>query len=235
VWDAVCASNGGAVAAALHAWRARTHAGSLSSGLHHASASRGTAFCTFNGLALAARAVLAAGAKRVLILDLDAHCGGGTYSIVRDWPGVVQLDIAVSEVDDYAPDPAGRSTLDLVTDAESYLPRLRERLGALEDIEFDVVIYNACMDGYEGCSVGGLEGITRAVLAEREQIVFDWAQRHDVPVAFVLAGGYEGPGLQRDVLVGLHRLTVAAMALSDADASTSSSTTTPVARDRWLL
>ena len=74
----VCASNGGAVAAARAA-RAGGVAGSLSSGLHHAGRDRGAGFCTFNGLVLAARAALSEGAARVLVLDLDAHCGGGTH------------------------------------------------------------------------------------------------------------------------------------------------------------
>jgi acetoin utilization deacetylase AcuC-like enzyme len=216
MWDAVCASNGGAVAAALTAFRSRAHAGSLSSGLHHAKARHGDAYCTFNGLALAAHAVLAAGAKQVLILDLDAHCGGGTDSIVRTWPGVVHLDIAVSPVDRYAPDEAGPSTFDLVSDAGEYLPTLRARLAALGSLPFDVVIYNAGMDVHQDCGVGGLDDITTAVLAERERVVFDWARTQGVPVAFVLAGGYEGRTLQRDTLVDLHRLTIAAAALSGA-------------------
>ena len=63
------ASNGGAVAAALEAFETKRNAGSLSSGLHHATRALGSGFCTFNGLALAARAVIDAGAKRVLVVD----------------------------------------------------------------------------------------------------------------------------------------------------------------------
>src|SRR4030095_4152195 len=81
LWSMVLASNGGAVAAALAALRSGV-AGSLSSGLHHARHGHGAGFCTFNGLALAARAALAAGAASVLILDLDAHCGGGAGSLI---------------------------------------------------------------------------------------------------------------------------------------------------------
>src|ERR1022692_412335 len=55
--------------------------GSLSSGLHHARADRGNGYCTFNGLAVASRVAFELGAERVLILDLDAHCGGGTRSM----------------------------------------------------------------------------------------------------------------------------------------------------------
>src|SRR5688500_16166004 len=74
LWATVLASNGGAVDAALDAIRSGV-AGSLSSGLHHARHDRGAGFCTFNGLAIAARAALAAGAESVFVLDLHAHCG----------------------------------------------------------------------------------------------------------------------------------------------------------------
>jgi acetoin utilization deacetylase AcuC-like enzyme len=219
VWEAVCASNGGAVAAGLHARRSRAHAGSLSSGLHHASAACGNGFCTFNGLALAAHALMKDGANHVLILDLDAHCGGGTYQIVRDWPGIVQLDIAVADFDGYTPDVAAHSTLDLVRDASEYLTTLRDRLFALGVIPFNVVLYNAGMDVDERCSIGGLAGITQAILAEREQIVFEWVRAQEVPVAFVPAGGYVSPHLSQEALVGLHRLTIAAAALANSHAA----------------
>src|SRR2546429_582741 len=61
LWPMVLASNGGAVAAALAALQEGV-AGSLSSGLHHARRGSGAGFCTFNGLVIAARAALAAGA-----------------------------------------------------------------------------------------------------------------------------------------------------------------------------
>ena len=63
LWPMVCASNGGAVAAALAALQTDV-AGSLSSGLHHARREHGAGFCTFNGLAIAAREALAVGACR---------------------------------------------------------------------------------------------------------------------------------------------------------------------------
>ena len=66
--------------------------------------------------------------------------------------------------------------------------------------KFDVCIYNAGMDTYEGCSIGGLSGITSTILAKREMMVFEWCLVHRVPVAFVLAGGYVGPGLTQDNL-----------------------------------
>jgi len=215
LWTAVCASNGGVVQAALHALESGSNAGALSSGLHHARRGSGSGFCTFNGITLAVHVVMARRGerpKRILVLDLDAHCGGGTYSLVRDIPGVVQADISVCMTDFYRAAPGGRSTLDVVARAGEYLPTLGGRLDALADEPFDLVIYNAGMDPHEDSAIGGLAGITTSVIAERERMVFDWAREHRVGVAFTLAGGYSGGRLDRERLVELHRLTIGAAA-----------------------
>ena len=212
MWHAVCASNGGAVAAAMHAWRARTVAGSLSSGLHHARAGHGAGFCTFNGLVLASYALREAGARRIAIIDLDAHIGGGTWSLVKSWPEVWQLDVAVvGGFDAYDPAGAGRVTLDVMRDAAQYLAVVRARLEGLP-LPFDVALYNAGVDVHEDCRTGGLAGFDAALLAAREQLVFDWARRSGVPTAFVLAGGYTGGDMSEERLVGLHRITIEAAA-----------------------
>ncbi|MSP63859.1 MAG: hypothetical protein EXR72_26640 [Myxococcales bacterium] len=208
LWPMVLASNGGAVAAALAALGGDggSVAGSLSSGLHHAKRDHGDGYCTFNGLALAVHAALEAGARSILLLDLDAHCGGGTHSLLGDDPRVRHVDVAVDSFDHYV--PSGRNTLDLINRADRYLPMVEARLAALDGERFDLCLYNAGMDPFEGCDIGGLAGITGAVLAQREELVFGWCRRTSTPVAFVLAGGYVGERLDRDALVGLHRLTI---------------------------
>lgn len=210
VWPMARASNGGAVAAALDAMRTGGIAGSLSSGLHHAKRGRGEGFCTVNGLAIAARRALAEGAGRVLVLDLDAHCGGGTADILRGDSRIVSIDLAVSPFDLYSP-PRDWS-LDHVADVASYLPTLRARLEGLDPAAIDLVLYNAGMDPHEDCDVGGLRGMTLGILSEREWTVFDWVRRHRLPTAFVLAGGYVGDRLPQRTLVALHRMTIAAAA-----------------------
>jgi acetoin utilization deacetylase AcuC-like enzyme len=209
LWTMVLASNGGAVAAALAALHSG-RAGALASGLHHARHAHGAGFCTFNGLALAALHALDAGARRVLVLDLDAHCGGGTDELVGRDARIRILDIAVDPFDRYAPGPG--NTLDLVARAADYLPTLDARLAELASEPFDLCLYNAGMDPHEHCPVGGLAGVDEALLQAREQRVFAWCRARRLPVAFVLAGGYLGPGLDRDRLVALHRLTLAAAA-----------------------
>lgn len=208
LWTMVLASNGGVLAAARVALE-QGASGSLSSGLHHAKRERGEGFCTFNGLAIAAKALLAEGAvESVLILDLDAHCGGGTSQLIDEAPGIHQADVSVSHFDWYP--ETENSRLAMVTDADSYLPSIR---AALDDAQnrgpYDLCLYNAGMDPYQGCPVGGLDGVTAEILAERERLVFEWCRSQGIPVAFVLAGGYIGSRLTESTLVNLHRLTVA--------------------------
>jgi acetoin utilization deacetylase AcuC-like enzyme len=209
LWTMALATNGGAVAAARTALD-RGVAGSLSSGLHHARRDRGKGFCTFNGLVLAARGALDAGAAAVLILDLDAHCGGGTTSLIADEPRIWHCDVSVSSFDSYT--SGDRASLSLVHSAERYLPTIEQALAALEANapRFDLCVYNAGMDPFEHSAVGGLRGITHEMLARREHLVFAWCRSRSIPIAFVLAGGYIGSGLDEAGLVSLHRLTPSA-------------------------
>lgn len=209
LWRMVVATNGGAVAAARNAL-VRGVAGSLSSGLHHARRDRGAGNCTFNGLVLAARAAIDVGAASVLILDLDAHCGGGTASLIAGEPRIRQCDVSVVAFDAYP--RRDQAQLDVVKDAAAYLPAIEKTLTSVEASSFDLCIYNAGVDPYEGCDVGGMRGITMDILARRELLVFDWCRTRGTPVAFVLAGGYVGPRLDRETLVALHRQTIVAAA-----------------------
>lgn len=209
LWEMVCASNGGVVAGARAALEHGV-SGALASGLHHAHRAHGAGFCTFNGLALAATALQLTSDARVLVLDLDAHCGGGTHELLGDNPAVRIADIAVNPFDTYP--PRGANTLELVVRAEHYLPTLGARLRALDAERFDICLYNAGMDPHEDCMIGGLIGIDKAMLAERERMVFSWCRRRRIPIAFVVAGGYTSRLLDEPSLVDLHRLTLHAAA-----------------------
>ncbi|MFM8974104.1 MAG: hypothetical protein ACKOOG_16055, partial [Actinomycetota bacterium] len=190
-WDpglfrAAAASNGGVVDAVLHVLEHGGVAGSLSSGLHHARAGSGQGYCTFNGLAIAARRARRAGAARVLILDLDAHCGGGTASLIEGVAGIEQVDVSVSSFDHYTPTAQASLTMSC---GETYLKDVEAALDAIAHPgSIDVVLFNAGMDPHE--RAGGVGGITAEVLARREALVFSWTSAHGLPVAWVPAGGY---------------------------------------------
>ena len=186
-------------------------AGSLSSGLHHASYSRGAGYCTFNGLAASVFAARRQGAERILVLDFDAHAGGGTMDIIRsqgsDWDGVVQYDVTVTPFDVW--DARESEHRLVISDRFKYLDDIHTALAHC-DQDWDFVIYNAGMDPYD-------EGITYEMLAEREKLVADFMQERQG--IFTLAGGYLSQprwhagsmydqGLSWDGLVDLHLLTV---------------------------
>lgn len=218
----VLASNGGAVAATGAALRDGV-AGSLSSGLHHARRDRGAGFCTFNGLALAAWTARDLGANRVLILDVDAHCGDGTHALTRELEWISHVDVSVNGFDRYEPSP--RQSLTIVSEASGYLGAIQEQLARLEELaRIDLCLYNAGMDPHENCAIGGLPGITAAVLAERERLVFGWCRGRQIPIAFVLAGGYTGGRLDQAGLAALHRLTIEQAATASAALPGSSAT-----------
>jgi acetoin utilization deacetylase AcuC-like enzyme len=210
LFGSVMASNGGAVQAALQSLKDGV-SGSLSSGLHHAREDRGSGFCTFNGLVLAAKAAIQQGARKVLILDLDAHCGGGTNNLIEHTPEIFHLDISVNAFDSYTP-MRSSDTLTIVRDSSEYLATIGAALQRHTSSEqsFDLCIYNAGVDPFEDCRIGGLRGISQSVLASREGLVFQWFRERRIPVAFVLAGGYISTNLTRDALVDLHIQTIRA-------------------------
>ena len=213
LWPMVLASNGGVVEA-TRATLVDGVAGSLSSGLHHARRDHGSGYCTFNGLALAAWTAHRQGAETVLILDVDAHCGGGTHAMTSDLDWVIHVDVSVNSFDRY--DSTPNQTLSIVSESTRYLGVIQEQLGRLEERgTIDLCIYNAGMDPHESSAIGGIPGISTAILEERERMVFSWCRRRQIPIVFVMAGGYTGADLDRIGLAALHRLTIEAAAAGD--------------------
>ena len=193
-------------------------AGTLASGFHHAKRDRGAGFCTLNGLAIAAHALADVTAGHILILDLDAHCGGGTHSLIQSHPRLWQLDVSVMPYDDYR--PCARCIKETVTEARQYLKTVWRCLQQAEAEwpEFALCLYNAGMDVHQDCKVGGLAGIDELLIALREEMVFQWCRERGIPVAYAMAGGYTGGKLTRKRLVDLHRLTMTtASGVSSAD------------------
>ena len=108
----------------------------LAGGTHHAYADRGSGYCVFNDVAVAARLMQAEAHRhqrrllRVLVIDLDVHQGNGTAAIFRDDPTVFTLSLhgarnfparkELSDLDVELPDGCG--------DAD-YLGALDEALG----------------------------------------------------------------------------------------------------------
>lgn len=184
IWEMALNSTLGVINAASYAYKNKTIAGSLSSGLHHADHNRGGGFCTVNGLAVAANFMLEMNpSMKILILDFDAHCGGGTVRTLRHLgidKQVRQVDISTNYFDDYAEDDT-HFILSAHSEDE-YIEQMQNAFDLLWDDQIDLVLYNAGTDPYPR--------ISHADLAYRDQVVFSETYSADTPVAYVLAGGY---------------------------------------------
>ena len=201
----IFASTGG-VRDALDAMFEHGKAGSLSSGLHHAKRDHDEGLCYINGLALAAlRAISKHGVKKVAVLDTDSHCGGGTFQLLGENEKVLLADVSCNSYDTWQPN-SERHHLKVVNSASEYLDAVKQALKHIDGV--DALIYNAGMDPFEDCMTGGMRGITREILAERERLVAQWCEDTQTPAMFVLAGGYGGKNLDLDGVARLHLPTI---------------------------
>lgn len=82
------------LAGAQAVWRGVTsRAVSIAGGMHHAMPHRASGFCVYNDVAIAIRWMLAAGAQRIVYLDLDAHHGDGVQQVFWDDPRVLTISV----------------------------------------------------------------------------------------------------------------------------------------------
>ena len=155
---------------------------------------------SFNGLAVAAQRAHDLGARKILVLDFDAHCGGGTYSMTRHL-GVVQIDVSTSSFDWWRPTPDDtQSDLEFCAPDE-YVVKIHRALERATRLgPWDFVLYNAGMDPFN-------TGVSAPVLKRREHMVAEWTRGQGVPTVVTVAGGYTWGGVTMERLVGLHRTT----------------------------
>jgi acetoin utilization deacetylase AcuC-like enzyme len=192
----------------------------LAGGTHHAYADKGSGYCVFNDVVVAARLMQAEVFRhrrqglRVWVIDLDVHQGNGTAAILRDDSSVFTLSLHGAKNFPFRKEP-GDLDVDLpdgCTDAP-YLEALDAALSQAWQRQLDgggapgLAFYLAGADPHEGDRLGRLK-LTDAGLAERDRRVFDWLGRHRVPVAVTMAGGY-GHDIHTTVAVQLRTVQLA--------------------------
>jgi len=201
LYPSVCLTGGGCLAAARQALQDGVSA-ALVSGFHHACADHGEGFCTFNGLMVAIDALVAAGEiGRAAVLDMDLHYGNGTAQLAATRPHVFALSLYGNDYWDnfcyrdvssrHHEDgenhvsvalPAGCDRRAMLTIMDRALPLLVEQ-------KPDVLLYQAGADPYFEDPYSPL-ALDHDDLRARDRRVFEFAKRHRIPVAWVLAGGY---------------------------------------------
>ena len=197
----------GATMAACRAALRDGFAANLAGGTHHAYADHGEGYCVFNDSAVAARAMQAEGrARRVVIVDCDVHQGNGTAAILAGDETIFTFSIHGAK---NFPFHKEQSDLDIALDDgagdQEFLDALDHGLcQSLEQSRADLAIYLAGADPFHDDKLGRLK-LTKAGLAERDRMVFEYCQGAGIPVAISMAGGYA-----RDVrdAVDIHFATV---------------------------
>ena len=197
-------------------------AANLAGGTHHAQSDKGSGYCVFNDVAVAARLMQAEwhrrapgrGLLRVVVIDLDVHQGNGTAAIFRNDDTVVTLSVhgaknfpfrkEASDIDVDLPDGCTDAPyLEAVDGALETLWRRHETAGHTPGLAF----YLAGADPHEGDRLGRLK-VSAAALAERDRRVFTACRARGIPVAVSMAGGY-GRNIDDSVSVHLGTLRVA--------------------------
>jgi acetoin utilization deacetylase AcuC-like enzyme len=165
---------------------------STAGGTHHAYYDFGSGYCIFNDLAVTARALLAQGrVRRVLIVDLDVHQGDGTASILRDDGAIFTFSM---HCEANFPFRKQASDLDVGLPAgaadDEYLRALAHHLpDLLAQVRPDLVLYDAGVDPHQDDLLGKL-ALTDAGLYRRDLYVLTTCRRARVPAACVIGGGY---------------------------------------------
>jgi acetoin utilization deacetylase AcuC-like enzyme len=164
----------------------------LAGGTHHAFRDHAEGYCVFNDAPVAARAMIAEGrSRRVMIIDCDVHQGNGTASILAGDPSIFTLSMHGWK---NFPHDKEESDLDIAledgTDDAAYLEALEKGVcAAMERSQPELAIYLAGADPYYDDRFGRL-ALTKQGLAERDRFVFDQCRHRGIPVAITMAGGY---------------------------------------------
>ena len=212
------------VGASIAAARAALMAGegvsaNLAGGTHHAYAHKGSGYCVFNDVAVAARLMQAEwhrvhrgerGMLRVWVIDLDVHQGNGTASIFKDDSSIFTLSLhgaknfpfrkEASNLDVELPD--GCTDAPYLEALEAALHKSWQQQQAAPP---GLAFYLAGADPHENDRLGRLK-LSAQGLAERDQRVLDFLGHRRIPVALSMAGGY---GRDLGVTVDIQRQTLA--------------------------
>ena len=185
----------------------------LAGGTHHAYRSRGSGFCVFNDVAVAARVLQREHNRRsmrIAIIDLDVHQGDGTASIFASHPTVYTFSMHGEK---NFPFHKQTSRLDIaLSDGvgdDEYLEALEQGLETLErECEPDFRFYLAGADPHEADRLGRMN-LSDQGMKMRDKRVFAFASERQLPVAMSMAGGY-GHDISTTVAMHLQSVQVAA-------------------------
>ena len=181
---------------------------------HHAEADQAMGFCLFNNVAVGARHAQRIGYKKVFIIDFDAHHGNGTQHIFEEDDTVFyfsthqypyypetgkDMERGKGKGEGYTynvPILAGSGNKDYLAVYQDILPGVVQRFGP------DIILVSAGYDIHKydphaniRVTHEGIHGIVRSILTSA-----------DVPMVFVLEGGYDLKSLCDSVKITIEEM-----------------------------
>lgn len=161
----------------------------IARGFHHAHPAAGSAFCPLNGLALLAH-VLAN--KRILIIDCDEHGGNGTEEFTRQLPNLFNVSLFGTRFGCRGGERSWAFHITHEQGFSGYLYALLEAAAITKKIAPDLVVYQAGVDCHWK-DPKSLLRLTTQELFRRDLFIFQLAKCLQLPLLFVVAGGYQHP------------------------------------------
>jgi acetoin utilization deacetylase AcuC-like enzyme len=177
----------------------------LGGGQHHASYKKGMGFCLLNDLVISARKLIDKNkAKKVLIIDTDAHKGDGTSYLTYKDSSIKSLSIHMGSswpLDTGKFENAKLSTSHYPSDWDIpiykntnhlYLKELAKHLDIALKEDFDLVIVAAGADPYYEDELASTDelALSLEVMLERDKLVYSKVKETRTPQAWLMAGGY---------------------------------------------
>lgn len=211
--DAALLAAGAAAQLALAVWR-----GDATNGFalvrppgHHAEADHAMGFCLFNNVAVGAEAVLAAGAKRVMILDWDVHHGNGTQSAF-----FARRDVLFCSSHQFpfypgsgAPQEIGTGAGQGFTVNAALPPGMRDAdygavfhelfLPIAQKYQPELILVSAGFDPHEADPIGGMNVTERGFAAMCSAVKSLAEEVCGGKLVLLLEGGYDLDGLSQSV------------------------------------
>ena len=167
-------------------------AANIAGGTHHAFRNKGEGFCLFNDVAVASYYALEKfKMDQILVIDLDVHQGNGTASIFGEENRVYTFSMHGKK--NY-PFKKEKSDLDIELDDgvkdDEYLKTLEQTVKKLDaKLNPNLIFYISGVDILSTDKLGRLK-VSREGCKKRDEMVFEFAQKNNVPIVTSMGGGY---------------------------------------------
>jgi len=192
---------------------------------HHAERDQAMGFCLYNNIAVAAAHALAAGTKRVAVVDIDVHHGNGTQWMFYDDPSVLYFSThqfpfypGTGAADEIGNGEGRGFTFNVplemgATDADYDLVYHSAIVPVLAEFGPDLILVSAGFDAHERDPLASMRVTTEGYASVVRHLMT--AARNGA-IAFVTEGGYDLGALAECLDASFHEILETPSSAGDA-------------------